>query len=138
MRTPRARVSLLDVSLLGRHQIAAALGTTADFTAMIALVELAGLAPPTATIASATLGAIVNFALSRGWAFRTRHDGTLASQASRYALVSAGGAVLNAGLLALALEVTRGYAALRVGVAILVSVVYTYPLHTRVVFRVRA
>ena len=127
---------LVDVTLLGRHQIAAFAATAFDFGAMIALVEIARLAPPAATMLSAMLGGLVNFTLSRTWAYRERHDGTLRSQASRYAIVSIGGALLNAGLLALALEVMGGYAGLRVVVAILVSLLYTYPLHTRVVFRV--
>ena len=38
-------------------------------------------------------GAAINFTLSRSWTYRSRHDGTLTSQASRYALVSVGGAV---------------------------------------------
>ena len=127
---------LVDVTLLGRHQIAAFAATAFDFGAMIVLVEIARLTPPAATMLSAMLGGLVNFTLSRTWAYRERHDGTLRSQASRYAIVSIGGALLNAGLLALALEVMGGYAGLRVVVAILVSLLYTYPLHTRVVFRV--
>ena len=136
MTAPRSRAPIFDVALLGRHQLAGFIATIVDFGSMIALVELARISPPFAAMASATFGAIVNFTLSRVWAYRERHRGSLASQASRYALVSAGGALLNGALLALALRFSGGYAGLRVVVALLVSVFYTYPLHTRVVFRV--
>jgi putative flippase GtrA len=125
------------LDLLGRHQLAALIGTSADFTAMIVLVEFAKLAPPGATVMSALAGGVVNFAVSRGWAFRKRHRGTVASQASRYAMVSLGGALLNGLLLAAVLAAASfPYVFGRLGVSVAVSVLYTYPLHTRVVFRV--
>jgi putative flippase GtrA len=126
--------SFFDLALLGRHQVAAFAATVVDFTAMIAFVELLGLAPPLATIASAILGGISNFTLSRTWAYRDRHDGTLHGQAVRYAFVSLGGALLNGALVALLPFVP--YVLARVSVSLLVSVLYTYPLHTRVVFKV--
>lgn len=124
--------------LLGRHQVAALVGTSADFMAMIALVELGGLAPPGATVLSAIAGGIVNFIVSRSWAFRRKHRGTVVSQAARYAMVSLGGALLNGLFLAAVLAAANmPYVFARVGVAVAVSVLYTYPLHTRVVFRVQ-
>lgn len=139
MTAPRARASIFDATLLGRHQVAAAVATGVDFSAMVALVELAHRSPPVATIASAVLGGIVNFTLSRAWAYRDRHEGSVSSQASRYAVVSLGGALLNAGLLAMVLAtIDAPYPAARIVAAIAVSVLYTYPLHTRVVFRVGA
>lgn len=130
---------LLDARLFGRHQIAAVLGTAADFTTMIALVEIAKLAPPVATVAAAIAGGVVNLALARAWAFRDRHHGTFFGQASRYAAVSLGGAFLNGILIANVLRaVTVPYVLARVVVSVLVSVLYTYPLHSRVVFRVGA
>jgi putative flippase GtrA len=126
-----------EVGLLGRHQAAAALATACDFASMIALVELARLSPPTATMLSAALGGIVNFTLSRTWAFRARHEGTVRSQALRYGVVSLGGALVNASALALVLRaIALPYPIARVAVSIAVSLLYTYPLHTRFVFRV--
>jgi putative flippase GtrA len=123
--------------LLGRHQAAAAAATAVDFAVMIALVEVAGAPPPLATVLSAITGALANFTLSRVWAFRGRHSGGVFSQARRYAAVAIGGALLNALLLAIAIRlVAFPYVILRGAVAIAVSVFYTYPLHTRVVFRV--
>jgi putative flippase GtrA len=128
---------LVDPRLLARHQITAALGTTADFGTMVALVELGHLSPPVATILSAIAGGVVNFSLSRVWAYRERHGGSLASQAARYAVGSLGGALLNATLLALFLRLAAvPYPAARAIIAIAISVLYTYPVHTRLVFRV--
>jgi putative flippase GtrA len=131
------RGAIVDPRLVLRHQAAAAVGTAADFATMIALVELLRLAPPVATMASAMVGGVVNFTVSRTWAFRERHDGSVRSQAMRYALASAGGAVLNALLLSLVLRAASiPYPLARGAVAIAVSLLYTYPVHTRIVFRV--
>jgi len=127
---------LFDLRLLGRHQLAAALATAVDFTTMVALVELAGAPPPFATLASAMGGGLANFAISRLWAFRARHRGSMPAQATRYAIACAGGAVLNAGLLAIVLALgSPPYVLARAVVSVLVSVAYTYPMHTRFVFR---
>ena len=133
-----SRARLLDVRLLGRHQLAAVAATAIDFAVMITLVELLRVSAPAATLLGALAGGVSNFTLSRVWAFAKRHDGSLASQAWRYAMVCAGGALLNAGAMAVVLAaVATPYALVRVAVSILVSALNTYPLHTRVVFRVR-
>ncbi|MDB4946086.1 MAG: hypothetical protein JWP97_5620 [Labilithrix sp.] len=130
---------LFDLTLFGKHQTAALLATLVDFGVMIGLVELAHLSPPVATVAGAVVGGISNFAIGRAWAFRDRHTGSLGEQMVRYAGVSFGGALLNAALLGvlLALLPVVPYVAGRVVVSILVSVAYTYPTHTRFVFRTR-
>jgi putative flippase GtrA len=137
---PRSEVALapiVDVGLVSRHQIAALIATGADFASMIALVEIARLSPPVSTLLSAVVGGVVNFTLSRRWAFHTRHAGTVRSQALRYAAVSLGGALVNAGALALVLGgAAVPYPLGRAAVSIAVSLLYTYPLHTRFVFRV--
>jgi putative flippase GtrA len=127
--------SFLDLALLGRHQVAAFAATVVDFAAMIAFVELLGLAPPLATIFSAILGGFSNFTLSRVWAYRDRHEGGFHDQVLRYAVVSLGGALLNGALVAVFSFVP--YVGARIVVSIAVSILYTYPLHTRFVFRVR-
>lgn len=134
-----ARPPLLDLRLLGRHQVAAAIATGVDFGLMIALVELARIPPAPATFLSAIGGGLTNFALSRAWAFRARHEGSLSSQAGRYAAVSLGGALLNALLLGAVLRAVQlSYVVVRALVSLAVSVLYTFPMHTRVVFRVGA
>lgn len=131
--------------VLGRHQAAAALATFVDFGAMTLLVELARIAPPTATLVSAMIGAVANFTLSRGWAYRDAHSGSLSGQATRYTLAVIGGALLNAALLGFFLRIvadrwtgSSSYLVLRAAAAFLVSALYTYPMHIRFVFRVRA
>lgn len=137
VRSPGA--ALFDPRLLGRHQLAALVATAVDFSVMILLVEVAACAPPVATALSAASGGMANFAASRAWAYRRRHRGAASGQAARYALVSCGGALVNAALLALALAAADvSYVAARAVVAIAVSLLYTYPLHTRFVFRVAA
>jgi putative flippase GtrA len=129
---------LLDVRLLGKHQVAAFGATVLDFSVMIALVELAGVAPPLATLGAAVCGGVANFTLARAWAFRGLHTGEATGQAARYAIVSLGGALLNAGALAAMLAVSLiPYLLARLVVSYSVSLGYTYPMHTRVVFRAR-
>ena len=133
---PRSSARLFDVRLLGRHQLAAAFATLVDFATMVALVEVARVLPPTATLVSATVGGVANFTVGRLWAFRARHQGSMTSQGARYALVCAGGAFVNASLLGALLAVASWpYVVARIVVSVLVSLVYTYPLHTRFVFR---
>lgn len=130
---------LLDLRLLFRHQASALIATAIDFATMVALVELLGAPPPIATLVSAALGGLTNFVVSRRWAFHQLHQGSASGQAFRYALVCAGGALLNACLLRIALLLVAGpYVVARVFISILVSGIYTYPLHTRFVFRARA
>lgn len=139
MTSPKRLASLFDLSLVGRHQAAGFLATIIDFATMIGLVEAANVSPPAATLASAFVGGVGNFVVSRVWAFRGRHEGTVRGQAARYAFVSLGGALLNAALLAVVLRLfVVPYAAARGVIAVLVSVLYTYPLHARVVFRLAA
>lgn len=124
--------------LFGKHQLAALVATGIDFGTMIALVELAHVAPPLATVGGAVCGGMTNFAIGRSWAFRGVHTGSLPGQAARYAAVSLGGALLNGALVAVVLAaVALPYVLARLIVAALVSVTYTFPLHTRVVFRAR-
>jgi len=137
MSTPRHR--LLDARLLGRHQLAALLATGDDFGVMIALVELARLPPPIATVLAAICGGLANFALGRTWAFREVHTGSLGGQASRYAVASLGGALLNGALVAALLAAAAlPYVIARVLVSAAVSLAYTYPMHARFVFRAAA
>jgi putative flippase GtrA len=117
---------------LVRHPVAAGVATLVDFVSMVALVELAHVPPPIATLLSAGVGGVTNFTIGRLWTFRVR--GPLAGQALRYALACAGGALLNAVLVA-AFMGLGPYVIVRAFVAVLVSFAYTYPMHGRFVFR---
>ncbi|MDB4935682.1 MAG: hypothetical protein JWP87_2654 [Labilithrix sp.] len=127
---------LYHLHLFGKHQLAALIATGVDFAVMIALVELAALPPPLATVIAAICGGVTNFTLARTWAFRSVHTGTLSGQAMRYAVVSFGGALLNGALVALVLAAAAvPYVLARIVVSAAVSVAYTFPMHTRIVFR---
>lgn len=126
----------LNVRVFGRHQLAAALATFVDFSTMILLASVFGVRPSLATAASCVAGAVVNFLVARRWVFSTGRADAVDRQALRYALVSGGGALLNAAGLALVLRlVALPYVLGRAGIAVVVSVFYTYPLHARFVFR---
>jgi len=120
---------------LGRHQIGATIATVVDFGAMILLVEGLGISPVAATAIGASFGGITNFTLGRAWIFR-HHSGHIASQAIRYAAVSAAGAGLNA----LGEHIVHDrahvqYVVARALVAIAVSLLWNYPMQREFVFQ---
>jgi putative flippase GtrA len=122
---------------LGRHQVGAVAATLLDFSVMIVCVQLLGLAPTPATAVGATVGGVTNFLLARAWIF-PRHTGHWASQAIRYALVSGGGALLNTLGEHLMHDVARvQYVVARALVSVVVSLLWSFPVQRRFVFRER-
>jgi putative flippase GtrA len=120
---------------LGRHQLGAIAATAVDFGAMIALVEGATASPVLATAIGATSGGVTNFLLGRAWIFR-RHSGHWATQAARYAFVSAASAGLNTLGEHLAHDLARlHYLLARVLVALVVSLLWNFPMQRWFVFR---
>jgi putative flippase GtrA len=118
-----------------RHQAASVVATVVDFGTMVALVELARLDPAVATLVGATFGAVVNFTMNRHVTFERAGD-TLGPQAARYAVVSAASAGLNALLEYFGTHVVAApYLAVRIVVAVAVSVLWNYPMHRSFVFR---
>jgi putative flippase GtrA len=118
-----------------RHQAAASAATVVDFGTMIVLVSLAGAPAVLGTVVGAACGAVTNFLLARSWVFSAR-AGKVHSQATRYALVSGGSLLWNAGgeyLLHDALRIQ--YVVARVIVAVAVSFLWNYPMHRAYVFR---
>lgn len=116
-----------------RHRIGALVATAVDFAVMIALVETLHLGAGKATAAGAFCGAITNFSIGRNWIFgRTR--GRATGQAIRYALVSAGGLLLNTGGESLLVGLGVGYVTARVIVATAISNLWHYPAHKFFVF----
>lgn len=117
-----------------RSLVSSVLATGADFALVTALVSTLGYGPATATAIGCVLGAVVNFAINRFWAF----DGALAApapQAARYTLVSLTSALLNAGGVAIILllpdvEYTLAWLLARVTVFLM----WNYPLHRDYVF----
>jgi phosphatidylglycerophosphate synthase/putative flippase GtrA len=75
--------------------VSSALATAIDFSVVLLLVELGGLVPWLATGLAAMAGAFVNFMVNRVVVFGSNDPA--APQAFRYSVVSASGALLNAG-----------------------------------------
>jgi phosphatidylglycerophosphate synthase/putative flippase GtrA len=116
-----------------RNVIAASSATIIDFAAVLLMVQVLEISPPIATLVGCGVGASFNFMTNRMWTFGS--DGHPAVQVGRYALVSMGSAVLNGGLVALALLLPSvpsllAWAAVRA----LVFVTWNYPLHRDYVF----
>jgi CDP-diacylglycerol--glycerol-3-phosphate 3-phosphatidyltransferase len=119
---------------LGRHQLGSVAATLVDFGALTLLVERAGVDPVLATAVGALAGAVTNFALARRWIFRD-HQGSAASQALRYALVSGASLGLNTlGEYAVATRLGAHYLVARVAVSLAVSLLWNFPMHRRFVF----
>jgi putative flippase GtrA len=119
---------------LRRSQIASLSATAVDFGSLIFLVEVCGVWYVAATAMGAGLGAIVNFLLGRHWSF-TADEQKVSGQALRYAAVAALSLVLNS--LAVYLLTAYGdiyYALSRVIAAVLIGLLFNFPLHRRFVF----
>lgn len=70
-----------------RSGLAGTAGGAIDLAILVVLVELFGVLPAIATLASALAGAALNFVLNRSWAFRSR--GPVLRQGGHYAIVTA-------------------------------------------------
>jgi putative flippase GtrA len=136
MRSPESPPSRAARALVFvRHQASASAATAVDFGTMIVLVSLAGVPAVVGTVIGATCGAVTNFLLARAWVFSAR-EGRVHSQASRYALVSGGSLLWNAGGEYLLHDIARiQYVLARAMVAVAVSFFWNYPMHRAYVFR---
>lgn len=117
--------------------MASVVTTGIDFGTMTALVQLHLLPPALATLAGACLGAVVNFLMGRQ-VFRAGRS-SAGPQAVRYAMVSAASAGFNAlGVYALHDRAHVQYQLARAFVAVVVSLLWNFPLQRSFVFRDRA
>jgi putative flippase GtrA len=122
--------------LLGRHQIGGLVATLIDFTVMTLVVDGLSVNAELGTSLGATCGAVANFALGRYWIFR-RASAPAAGQAARYAVVSLTSLLCNTlGEYVLHERCGIQYQLARVGVALLVSVVWNFPMQRTFVFGV--
>ena len=129
----RRRQPPLMVSLR-RSQIASLTATVVDFSWLVFLVEVAHVWYVVATAIAGFLGAFVNFMLGRHWSF-TADDGAFRDQAIRYAVVSAASLVLNSlGVYLLTEYLKIHYAMSKIITAVLVGVLFNFPLHRWFVF----
>lgn len=78
---------------LGRSGVASAVATLLDGTLAWSLALLLAVPGPVSTLLGASIGGLTNWVLNRVWAFRS--GGAAGPEAFRYALVSAGAALLN-------------------------------------------
>ncbi len=116
-----------------RSALTGAVATGIDFAIVDGLVRGAAMFPGLATLFGAAVGAVVNYMMNRLWAFRSRaHPG---SEIVRYALVSAGAAVLNAGLVSLLVTAQVPYRPAWIVVRAAVFVGFTFLLLRGFVFR---
>ncbi len=112
-----------------------AVGTAADVTTLVVLVQHVGMAIPVATFIAATVGAVVCFAMNKYVAFRDHTPITIA-QLARFA----GVAITTALFMALAMKlvaVTLGVPLVlaKLVCAAAIFVAWTYPAQRRLVFR---
>jgi putative flippase GtrA len=110
------------------------LATATDFMVMVACVELARFRPAVATAVGAFAGGGVNYLVGRRWTYRS--DGKAHHEVARYVAVSFGGLACNALGVHLGGRVIHShYVVLRGVVAVLVSVLWNFPLQRWFVFR---
>jgi putative flippase GtrA len=122
--------------VLARHQLASGVATTADFALMTSLVEFFALAPATAALSGAVLGALINFTLNRRYTFRTVAQSPAGAEARRYVLVSSASALLNSGGEYIGTKwLSAPYLLVRVVVSVAVSLGWNFPLHRSWVFQ---
>lgn len=120
---------------LGRAQVAALAATAVDFGTLFFATERLGLWYVFSTGIGAILGAVTNFALNRHWSFEAS-DREWGPQATRYAAVSAGSLGLNMlGVYAFTDGAGLKYGVSKVLTAVLVGLLFNFPLHRRYVFK---
>lgn len=119
----------------GRAQIASFAATAVDFGTLFFATEVLGIFYVLSTGLGALLGAITNFLLNRFWSFQATHV-SWGPQAYRYGCVSAGSLGLNMlGVYAFTAGIGLKYGLSKVLTALLVGLLFNFPLHRRYVFK---
>lgn len=77
-----------------RAQFSAFVGGVSDYIIMIACVEFLGMHYIPAIAVGAVFGAVINYAISRSWAFKAEEE-KISSQFIKYAVVSLGSLFLK-------------------------------------------
>jgi putative flippase GtrA len=119
-----------------RSALSSGVATLSDFALVAFLFEVAGAPAPVATFVGCLAGGLINFTISRVWAF---HSSVPRGRSLlRYGGVTAGSAFLNAGLVAVLLLLPRmPYQLAWLAARLLVFVGWNYPLHRGYVFASR-
>lgn len=119
---------------LRRSQVASLAATVVDFGCLVFLVQIARVWYVAATAVGALLGAVTNFILGRHWSFMATH-GNIGRQAIRYAAVSSLSLGLNViGVFLLTEHLKVHYTISRAITAVIVAILFNFPLHRRFVF----
>lgn len=79
-----------------KAQFSAFIGGISDYLIMIACVELLGIHYIPAIAVGGLIGAVINYSISRSWAFNAREE-KIKTQFLKYALVAIGSIVLKSG-----------------------------------------
>ena len=126
---------LLHPTLL-KSQVASFLATVVDLSVLFFLTEVLSVYYVISVALGALSGAVLNFTLGRHWSFQAK-EGGVHQQAFRYFLVSFGSLLLNTGGVALLTE-TLGihYGFSKAIVALIVGILFNYPLQRFYVFHV--
>jgi putative flippase GtrA len=111
---------------------ASAIATAIDLAVATSVLRLSGTHPSFATAVGCVAGAVVSFSLCRAWAFEAR--GAVARQLGRYAFVSASGAALNAGGVALLFMLDAPFLVAWVITRAAVFATWSYPAQRDFVF----
>jgi len=129
------RISRLPLIVsLRRSQLASLAATIVDFGSLIFLVEIAGVWYVAATAMAALFGAVVNFILGRHWTFEAA-DQAVRGQMFRYAAIAALSLVLNSSGVYLLTDYFGIYYLISKAIsAVLVAVLFNFPLHRYFVF----
>jgi putative flippase GtrA len=121
-----------------RHHLTSIVSTVADYTVMVACVELLHLRPVPATVIGALVGGATSFTLGRVFTYRAT-QAAVGGQTWRYALVSAASLGLNAAGEHLFSDILGvQYLVARVITSVIVSNAWNYPLQRFFVFSRRA
>lgn len=119
----------------GRAQVASFAATVVDFGVLFLATEVGRVWYVYSTGFGAFLGAVTNFVLNRHWSFEVAHV-EWGPQAGRYAVVSAGSLGLNMlGVYIFTDGFGLKYGLSKAVTAILVGLLFNFPLHRRYVFK---
>ncbi|NDG84411.1 MAG: GtrA family protein [Proteobacteria bacterium] len=118
-----------------KAQVSALAATAVDFGSLVLLAEKAGVPYPYGVASGAFAGAITNFFMNRHWSFEA-HEAPIHGQAFRYFLVSGGSLLLNTfGVMLWTETFHLHYLGSKIVTAILVGILFNYPLHRDFVYR---
>ncbi len=93
-----------ELTRLMRFGGASLFGTAAHYGVLVVLVEAARFSPVPSSALGFVVGALVNYVLSRRWAF-AEHRGAHTVAVAKFLLVAASGWVLNGALMYLGVEI---------------------------------